>query len=89
MHMILLPDYQVCDQRYYCKETRFLMPIYLPKKMHCIHIINRLYKTYSGMSLRYLSHSYNQCYGEEEDNGKEHDIACNSGIAVSYTISRN
>ncbi len=65
------------------------MLIYLLKNMHGIFIIDRFYKTYSGMSLRYLSHSYNVNYGKEEDNVKKHDIACNSGIAVSYTISRN
>ena len=60
-----------------------------PKNIYYILIINRRYKTYSGMSLAYLSHSYNQSYGKEENNGKELDIACNSGIAVGYTISRN
>ena len=57
--------------------------------MHCIFIINSFYKTYSGMSLIYQPHLYNQCYGKEENNGKELDIACNSGIVVGYTINRN
>jgi hypothetical protein len=57
--------------------------------MHCILIISGFYKNYSSMSLRYLPHLYNIYYEKEENDGKELDTACNSGIAVSYTISRN